>query len=157
MTKLVWRRRWWVLVVTVAVFLSVVAVAWAAGEEDEVAGPSTTALSFDDCLTPGFGPALGGPAGLSDEDIDERLKAMKERGKRWLERQGALMDKLREQMSEADKALYDQLVAAAKEQREAVREARQKVAETLEQLRDLRHKYLEQHLEDLEAALKAAG
>ena len=52
------------------------------------------------------------------------------------------MEKLRESMSASDQALYDKLVETFKQQREALKEARKNLADTVKQLRDLRDKYL---------------
>jgi ABC-type transporter Mla subunit MlaD len=145
MTKRIWRHKWWVLVATMVIFLSVGAVAWAAA--DDGTAESTPASAAEDGPLPGLCAAVGDPAGLA-ADAGECAQNMRERGERWLKRQQMLMDKLREQMDAADQALYDRLVAAAKEQREALKEARKNLAETMKQLRDLRDKYLDEALGD---------
>jgi uncharacterized coiled-coil DUF342 family protein len=53
------------------------------------------------------------------------------------------MQRLRAEMSPADQGLYDQLVSTAKQQRDELRQAKQKLVDTLKQLRDLRDKYLD--------------
>jgi ABC-type transporter Mla subunit MlaD len=145
MTKRIWRHKWWVLVATMVIFLSVGAAAWAAA--DEGTPESTLASAADDDLLAGLCAVVGDSTGLA-ADVRECAQNMRERGERWLKRQQMLMDKLREQMDAADQALYDKLVAAAKEQREALKEAREDLAETMKQLRDLRDKYLDQALGD---------
>jgi hypothetical protein len=142
----------------VAIFLSIGAVAWAAaGGDDPAASAATTATtattsataaadelpagaeSFIAGLTQGFGDGSGTPA----EKAAAAAKVMKQRGEKWLQRQAALMNKLREDMSPDDQALYDKLVAAFKQQRDALKQARQNLAETVKQLRGLRDKYLD--------------
>ena len=68
---------------------------------------------------------------------------MKHRAEKWLARQAAIMEKLRENMTPGDQALYDQLAETFKQQREALKEARKNLAETVKQLHDLRDKYLD--------------
>ncbi len=46
-------------------------------------------------------------------------------------------------MTAEDQALYDQLMKTAEEQREALRQAREALKSTLQELRDLTDKYLE--------------
>ena len=55
-------------------------------------------------------------------------------------------------MTDEDQALYDELVATVKEQREALQQARQDLRATLQQLRQLGEKYL-----DLDEAAGTAG
>ena len=145
MMKRIWRHKWWVMIVTVAVFLSVGAVAWAA-TDDGTAGSTPAASAAEDEVLPGFCAAVGDVTGVAAADVRERMQNMRERGERWLQRQQALMERLREQMDAADQALYDELVTTAKEQREALKEARQNLAETMKQLRELRNKYLDEAL-----------
>jgi hypothetical protein len=133
-----WGHKWLVTVATVTIFLSIGAVAWAAtGDEPDVCaagqvgaavGPGLAAAGDDGSAT------AGGPGAAIK-------KAIAEKRQQWLKKQAALMEELREDMTAADQALYDQLVATAKEQREALLEARQELTETLKQLRDLGKKY----------------
>lgn len=145
MTKRIWRHKWWVLAVAMTIFLSVGAVAWAAAG-DETAGSTVTPAAEDEVL-PSLCAAAGGTTGVAAAGVRERIQNVRERGERWLKRQQVLMGKLREQMNATDQALFDELVATAKEQREALKEARQKLAETMKQLRGLRNKYLDEALE----------
>jgi hypothetical protein len=147
MIKGIWRRKWFVLAAAVVAFLSVGAVAWAAAANDDAAAgtTATTAVASPnaDSLLAGLGDVLGDGSGTPAERAATGAKAIRQRGEKWLERQAALMAKLREDMSPADQALYDRLVAAFKEQREAVKQARQKLMETVKQLRELRNEYLD--------------
>jgi ABC-type transporter Mla subunit MlaD len=146
MVKRIWRHKWWVVIATVVVFLSIGAVAWAATGSDESSGSTATALATDDTGPADVYAAVGSATGLSVDEVKARIENLRQKGERFLQRQAALMDKLREQMSQADQELHDKLVAAAKDQREALKEARQNLAETLKQLRELRNKYLDEAL-----------
>lgn len=142
----IWRRKWLVLVMTVAVFLSVGAVALATtngSQADESTGTPVTG---------GTGAAVGtaagqeeciGACGVGGRPGPGLRQAFRERAERWGERHQQVMEKLREDMTPADQALYDRLVQQAKEQREALQDARDNLMETLRQLRDLADKYLD--------------
>jgi hypothetical protein len=156
--KTIWRKKWLVLVVAVAIFLSIGAVAWAAaGADDPAASTATTAAAAATAATAtsdelsagaasliaGLTQGLGDGSGTPAEKAAAAAKVMKQRGEKWLQRQAALMEKLRADMSPADQALYDKLVAAFKQQRDALKEARQNLVETVKQLRGLRDKYVD--------------
>jgi hypothetical protein len=129
--KRIWKQKWLVVIGAVTIFLSIGAVAWAATDSQ----PATAGLSLSTAI--GNGMALGqGPAA-------DRREAAKERRDQRLERQQQLMQLLRGEMTPADQASYDQLVAAAKEKRDALQEAREDLADTLKQLRELTNKYLD--------------
>jgi len=156
--KSIWRKKWLVAVIAVAVFLSVGAVAWAATGDDPVAtdeatatttpvSTSTSTASTDstdiaESLVAGLAQSLGDGSGTPAERAAAATKAVRARGEKWLQRQAAIMEKLRESMSASDQALYDKLVETFKQQREALKEARKNLADTTRQLRDLRDKYL---------------
>jgi transketolase len=156
--KKLWQRKWLVLALTVAVFLSIGAVAWATTSGGQ-AGDSTPAL-------PAGQPGLTAAAAAGEEECDGDCtgnveaecdgdcaesarpgsalrKAFREKAEQWAQRHEKLMQALRDGMTPADQALYDQLVQKAKEQREALQEARNDLMQTLEQLRDLADKYLD--------------
>jgi ABC-type transporter Mla subunit MlaD len=139
--KRIWKRKWLVLIATLAIFLSVGAVAWAATEggtttETAVAtgdrtGVVAAAVCEEDCDQIGRpGPAL--------------RKAMRDKAEQWAGRHTKLMEALRGDMSPDDQALYDRLVQTAEQQREALQEARSDLMDTLKQLRDLADKYLDE-------------
>ena len=148
----IWRRRWWVMAaVAVVAFMSVGAVAWAESGNDSstettaAAGATTTtvaatATTDDDATLAGLCAAMGD--GTAAQRVAAGLKQMRQRGQQWLQRQAAIMDKLRATMSPADQAQYDKLIAQFKEQRVELKKARQDLAGTLKQLRDLHNKYL---------------
>ncbi len=143
--KSIWRKKWLVVVMAVAIFLSIGAVAWAA-TSDNTADPaevSTAPSAGVETLIAGLDEALGDGSGTPAERAAAGVKAAKQRAEKFLHRQAALMNKLREDMSAADQALCDELVETFKEQREALKQARQNLAETSKQLRDLRDKYLD--------------
>jgi hypothetical protein len=154
--KNIWRKKWLVAVVAVAIFLSIGAVAWAAAGDDPVAtdeasattattataATSTDSTDIAESLIAGLAQSLGDGSGTPAERAAAATKAVRARGEKWLQRQAAIMEKLRESMSASDQALYDKLVENFKQQREALKEARKNLAETVKQLRDLRDKYL---------------
>jgi ABC-type transporter Mla subunit MlaD len=135
-----WRRKWLLIGATIVVFLSVGAVAWAATG----GGDDTSEVTVDDCdcgvaaglalATAGAGEEVG-PGAAVREVMRERMQHL--RGLK-----AKLLEELREEMTAADQALYDQLTATLKEQREALQELRQQMKETLGQLRELGKKYL---------------
>ena len=138
-----WRRKWLLIGATIVVFLSVGAVAWAATG----GGDDTSEVTVDDCdcgvaaglaLAAGAGDELG-PNGGVGPAVRE---AMRERMQQLRGLKAKLLEELREEMTTADQALYDQLTATLKEQREALQELRQEMKETLGQLRELGKKYL---------------
>jgi len=126
-----WKRRWLLIVLALVIFLSVGAVAWAAGNDDDqpVAGGPQVAADLK-VLT-----AAGGPGPLTRE-------ALKEKRQQRAERRKAMLELVEEKMSAEDQAAYDRLVKTAEEQREALKQAREALKFTLEELRDLTDKYL---------------
>ena len=124
--KRLWRRKWFFMALTLAVFLSVGAVAWAAGTGEEQA-----AIEGQEVLI-----ATGRSDRLTREALEERRELR-------IQRQKALMQLVRDEMTAEDQAVYDRLVQTVKEQREALAEARRALKSTLEELRDLTDKYLE--------------
>jgi hypothetical protein len=133
------RRKWLVIAATLAIFLSVGAVAWAATDEGAAAGTATqeetgavnAAVAEDDSGT----AVEGAGAGLR--------QATKEARQQWLKHKAAKMEELREDMTPEDQALYDQLVETLKEKRAALQEARKDLGATVKELRELAHKYLD--------------
>ena len=139
--KSIWRKKWLVAVVAVAIFLSVGAVAWAATGDDAAATGEASATTASS-LVAGLAQSLGDGSGTPPERAAAAAKTLRQRGEKWLQRQAAIMEKLRGSMSASDQALYDTLVETFKQQREALKEARKNLADTTKQLRDLRDKYL---------------
>ncbi|MBN1630409.1 MAG: hypothetical protein JW990_11640 [Thermoleophilia bacterium] len=136
-----WRRKWLLIGATLAVFLSIGTVAWAVSV-DEVgtvpAGSVETAASL--------APAAGGPALGSEACPDgcaELRKNLQEKREELRKLRVRLMEELREEMTEADKAVYDGLKATIEEQREILKGAREELKETMESLRELTKKYLD--------------
>jgi hypothetical protein len=135
-----WKRKWLIMVATLAVFLSVGAVAWAATGEAPATAPAVAAgtegtvtdmaACKDDC-------------GEAGRPVAALRKAFVERREQWVGRHKQLMDALRDDMTPEDRALYDQLVETAEQQRQALQEARSDLTGTLKQLRDLADKYLD--------------
>lgn len=156
-----WKRRWLLIPVALAIFLSVGAVAWAAtggGSSDDAgpiaaeAGVLVAAASMSD-----GGPALGAPDGDFREAMKEAAarvreglkeagaglkKAMKAIGEHWRAEGADRKDALRDEMTPQDRARYDDLLKRLDEQRAELREIREEMKETLGELRDLCKKYL---------------
>jgi hypothetical protein len=89
------------------------------------------------------GANMGNGRMMAQRPAGQGQQAMQDRREARAERQRALADNVRDEMSTEDQALYDQLTAALKQQRTAAQEARQKLAGTLKELRALVDKYLE--------------
>lgn len=124
--KRFWEHKWLLVALALVIFLSLGAVAWAAGSGDG------QAVAADRTVV----AAAGRPGPLQRE-------ALKEKREQWIERHKALIQLVREKMTPEDQAAYDRLVKTAKDQREALKEAREALKATLEELRDLTDKYLD--------------
>jgi len=141
-----WRRRWLVVVGTMAIFLSVGAAAWAAtGDGAENAAPGPAALALGD----GVALALADAAGTDQVALaavgkpgPEFREALKEKREQRIKRIEALMKLVREKMTPEDQAAYDRLVQTAKDQRAALQQAKENLGTTLKDLRDLTDKYI---------------
>ena len=136
-----WKQKWLVVLGALTMFLSIGAAAWAISDDGSAAGngPGTaecTGVECSDCTQAGPQQQGEGPGA----ELRERLK---ERREQRLERYKALVESLRDDMTPADQALYDQLVQEAKDKQEALREAREDLADTLKELRTLTDKYLD--------------
>ena len=133
-----WRRKWLLIAATVLVFLSVGAAAWAV----TTGGTDGTEVS-DYGVATGMLLAATGPGDESGPGPGAILrKAMRDKLQEVRFMKSKLLEELREEMTPADQALYDQLMATLEQQREALRKAREELKGTLEQLRDLGKKYL---------------
>jgi ribosome-binding protein aMBF1 (putative translation factor) len=86
---------------------------------------------------------MGNGTMMAQRQAVRSQQAMKDRREARAERQKALAENTREEMSAEDQALYDQLTATIEQQRTAAQEARQELADTLKELRALVAKYLE--------------
>lgn len=141
--KRIWRRKWLLVTAALAIFLSVGAVAMAATGDDgstpiqstEACGAAGVVVaqagSDEPSLTAAARPGLGNRQALK-EKRDQRIK-----------RHEALMQLLREKMTPADQATYDRLVQTAKDQRATLQKARDDLAGTMKDLRELAEKYLD--------------
>jgi flagellar biosynthesis/type III secretory pathway protein FliH len=137
--KTIWKRKWLVVVATLAMVLSLGAVAWAATDggvatDEEVASDAVAqegtaevgaAVSEGDSET----TATGVGAGLR--------QGLKERREKMMQR----LEDLREKMTPEDQGVYDELSQTIKELRATIKEARQDLAATLKELRQLVGKY----------------
>jgi basic membrane lipoprotein Med (substrate-binding protein (PBP1-ABC) superfamily) len=135
--KRIWSHKWLVIAGTLVIFLSIGAVAWAAGNETATATGDQAAAGLLLASTGDDGTQTQAGQGAA---IRQKLKEKKQA---WIQRQKALMDALRDDMTPADQSAYDRLIAAAKEQRDALKEARQALNGTLKELRELTNKYLD--------------
>ncbi|MBN1629199.1 MAG: hypothetical protein JW990_05525 [Thermoleophilia bacterium] len=138
--KRLWRRRWLLIAVTMVVFLSVGTVAWAAttGGTDAAEGGDGEVMTSMLLAAAGVGDESGpdtGPGAAVRRAMRDKLQEV-----RFL--RSKLLEELREEMTPADQALYDQLTATLEQQREALQKAREELKGTLEQLRDLGKKYV---------------
>ncbi|MCL5736654.1 MAG: hypothetical protein M1274_13920 [Actinobacteria bacterium] len=132
-----WKHKWIVVGVALVVFLSVGTAAWAAagsGGPSAATGLAGVATLATTATTQGPPPALGAP--------NSRRAALKERCQQFAQRQQQLLDLLREKMSPADQAKYDQLTQQIKDQQAALQKARTDLSTSLKDLRDLTNKYL---------------
>jgi uncharacterized protein involved in exopolysaccharide biosynthesis len=89
------------------------------------------------------GGSVGDEGVVARGPAAQRGQAMKERREARADRREALLEGVREKMSAAEQATFDQLTATAKEQHAAVQAARQELAGTLKELRTLVDKYLD--------------
>ena len=141
-----WRRKWLVAVGTMVVFLSIGAAAWAAaGDGTQLTGPEAASQGAAGAVpalaeTSGTGQATlaatAGPGGAARE-------ALKEKRELKMKHLQGLMKLVREKMTPEDQATYDGLVQTAKDQREALQQARQALGKTLKEIRELTKKYID--------------
>jgi hypothetical protein len=140
----IWSRKWLITATALALFLSVGAVAWAAaGDGTQASDPSVGSQ----VVAGGAVLALAGAdeqlltaAKTPDPQAKEALKAKREQRIKRIE---ALMKLVRDTMSPADQAAYDQLVQTAKDQRTALQQARVDLNQTVKDLRELTNKYVD--------------
>ena len=135
----IWRHKLLVIAGSAIIFVSIGTVAWATTSGQTATGGATTVAAADTTAS-----TLGSNSTATLRgQIAQAKQALKQKRDQFLKQQEALMQHLRADMTPADQALYDQLVATAKQQRDAVRQACDKLKSTLKQLRDLRNKYLD--------------
>jgi hypothetical protein len=139
--KRMWKHKWVVTGVALVIFLSIGTVAWAAtGGDDGTTASMTPANAGAASLA---AAATGQANGIDASTINARRAAIKEKAAQFAKRQKALLDLLRDKMSAADQATYDQLVQQANDQRAALEKARADLKATAKDLRDLTRKYLD--------------
>jgi hypothetical protein len=137
----VWKHKWVVVIGAMVVFLSAGAVAWAATDNEETSWE--TLMNVTDDVGASLTNVADDQTGGAETPGAARRRAMQERRQERLERRAALMEHLRDDMSAEDQEKYDELVATIKEQRAALKEAREELAGTLKELRELTDKYLD--------------
>jgi hypothetical protein len=134
----VWKRKWFAVPIAAIIVLGAgavgaVAVAGPGGGGSEIALAEPVAGTT---VQANGEAAVGETRGLNRIErrwaaLHERLERIKQR---WLD--------ARARMTPADQAAFDQLQEKAEVQREALREAREDLAETLKEMRALVKKYL---------------
>ena len=134
------KRRWVIPVGALVLVLAIGATAWAAtgSTTESTAGPTgtTVAPQNDPAPTPGpKGGAFGcfGRGGFRGNDAQSQEDQ---------QRRDAMLQLVRDKMTEADKATLDSLQAQAKTQQETLQKAAQDLRDTNEQIRSLVDKYL---------------
>ncbi len=137
--KMIGKRKWLLVAAALAVFLSVGTVAWTATSDDSAAATGTDGAT---CLAV-TATAADGSSSVAACPGSAVRKALREKGEQWLKRHAALMEKLRDDMTAEDRATYDQLVEKAEQQRLALQQAREDLADTVKQLRELVDEYLD--------------
>jgi hypothetical protein len=131
--KRIWKHKWVVMPAAVAIILAAGAV---------------TAVALAD---PGNGDATAAPAQLvtattvqSAGDTTQAVQALGQRRAKLQQRLEQLKERwaqVRAKMTPQDQAAFDQLLGKAKDQRQALQQARQDLAGTLKQMRALVQKY----------------
>jgi hypothetical protein len=135
-----WRHKWVVVGVSLVIFLSLGTVAWAAaGNGSDQSSTGAAGAPNGVCL----GLATGEVDGDVAATLDTMRKKMGERRDQFIQRQETLLNLLRDKMSAADQATYDELVQQAKDQRAALEKARTDLQTTMKDLRDLTQKYID--------------
>jgi len=137
--------RWSAALAALAVLLSLGAVACGSSEGEQVVAPAQERVAQKrpaegaECRSAGN----QGPLAERRDALREKREALQEKKGVVLERQKALLENLRDDMSEEDQAAYDELMATIGEQKSALEEARQELADTLKELKALAAKYLD--------------
>lgn len=140
--KRMWNHKWAVAGVALVIFLSIGTVAWATtGSDGGTAAAGTTPANAGAATL--AAAATGQANGVDASTINARRAAMRDKATQFAKRQKALYDLLRDKMSTADQATYDQLAQQAKDQRAALEKARTDLQATTKDLRDLTRKYLD--------------
>ncbi|MCL5942094.1 MAG: hypothetical protein M1325_00955 [Actinobacteria bacterium] len=150
MRKRLLDHRWTVTVAALTLVLAMSAAAWAVTGNEPAADPGTGAAF----LGPfgggaGFGPSgLGGGMGfhrgggpLTDEQRAQLQQWRQQRQAAMEQRRDAFLNLIREKMSAEDQKTLDALVAKAKEQRDALEQARTALQDTTAKIGELVNKY----------------
>ena len=129
----IWKRKWIVMPVAVAIILAagaVGAVALAGPGGSESTAVPVQLVTATTAQTTGDTAAAAQALGQRRAKLQERLEKLKER---WAQ--------ARAKMTPQDQTAFDQLLGKAKDQREALKQARQDLGGTLKQMRALVQKY----------------
>lgn len=135
--KSIWKRKWVIVPIAVAIVLGIGAVGAVAlaGPGDQNVTPSGQASA--QLLTASTSVQSPG-ASLPRQALKEQRKALLQQR---LERMKQRWAQVREKMTPEDQATYDRLTQTAKDQRAALQKARQDLKGTLQQMRRLAQKY----------------
>lgn len=142
------RHRWAIGGAALLLVLLLGAVSWAQTGSSGTTTPTTVPSVDGRGAGPGWG-MMGdrdrGMMGGGDRGMMGRPGGPggnEEGGQYRQERLDAVMDLVREKMSDADRAQYDKLLEQQKSQREALQQAREDLRGTMDQVRTLVDKYL---------------
>ena len=134
--KGLWKHKWVVIPLGAAVILAAgavgaVALASPAADDSQQASVEVAAAlpATSDAAAEQVAPAVE-EVGNRKAKVQERLERIKKR-----------LDDARSRMTPEDRAAFDRLQGKAKGQRETLRQAREDLAETQKQIRDLVKKY----------------
>lgn len=140
----IWRRKWLIAAVTLTVFLSVGAVAWAAaGGDGQAPGSAGDGQSPADDAIVALAGSQGQALTIAAGQGPLKRELLKEKREQRIKRNEALMKLVRDKMTPQDQAAYDQLVQKAKDQRAVLKQAREDLAKTVKDLRELTKKYID--------------
>jgi hypothetical protein len=142
----IWKHKWIVLPIAVAIILAAGAVGAVALANPGGADPApaaqqaatTAAVAIGDVTTTTL---ASDEAALDDTQLVSALAGGKAKLQQRLEQLKKRWAAARAKMSPDDQAAFDQLLEKAKDQRQALKEARKNLMETLKQMRSLVQKY----------------
>ena len=141
--KRMWKHKWVVAGVALVIFLSIGTAAWAATASGNGNGTVAGVAQTNVCQATLAATATGQTSSTDTSALGTRRAAMKERMAQFGKRQQTLLNLLRDKMSAADQAKYDQLVQQAKDQQASLQKARTDLTSTMKDLRALTQKYID--------------
>lgn len=140
MLRRIGSRKWPLVVGALVIVVSLGAVACGSSAEDqEVAGVQQGLRDRLEAQKDAQGRAGQGVR----PGVAQRREAAQDQAEARAERQKALVESLRDDMSAEDQALFDELKAKIADLRQELVDSRQELADTLDQLRELTDNYLD--------------